>query len=169
MKHRRSFLGLLFAAAMSAAAVMPAAAAHAATSVATTATYYTMELSPASATVRPGHKTTTTISFSASRRLYGTAVDLSVNGLPSGVTASFSPATPPYRLHVDADPHRRAVERCRRIRARRHRHHREHRSHRHLHDLGSHDQLAVKPVGSTEASALRGVIGTFPGAELSRR
>jgi ABC-type oligopeptide transport system substrate-binding subunit len=94
MKHRRSFLGLLFAAAMSAAAVMPAAAAHAATSVATTATYYTMELSPASATVRPGHKTTTTISFSASRRLYGTAVDLSVNGLPSGVTASFSPATP---------------------------------------------------------------------------
>ncbi len=94
MKHRHGFLGLLFAAAMSAAAVMPVAAAHAATSAATTATYYTMKLSPASATVRAGQTTTTTITFSASRRLSGTAVDLSVSDLPSGVTASFSPATP---------------------------------------------------------------------------
>jgi hypothetical protein len=94
MKHRRSLLGLLFAAAMSAATVMPVAAAHAATSAATAATSYTMELSPASATIRAGRTTTTTISFSASRRLYSTPVDLSVSGLPSGVTASFSPATP---------------------------------------------------------------------------
>ena len=94
MKYRRSFLGLLFAAAMSTAPVMPLAAAHAATRPATAATSYTMELSPASATVRAGQTTTTTISFSASRRLYRTPVDLGVSGLPSGVTASFSPATP---------------------------------------------------------------------------
>jgi hypothetical protein len=58
------------------------------------ATRYTMELSPSSAMVRAGHTTTTTVSFSASRRLYSTPVDLSVSGLPNGVTASFSPATP---------------------------------------------------------------------------
>ena len=90
MTYRRSLLGLLFAAAMSAtAAVVPAAAAHAAPGYT-----YTMQLSPASATVQAGTTTTTTISFHASRGLYGTAVDLSVSGLPTGVTASFSPATP---------------------------------------------------------------------------
>ena len=94
MKYRRGFLGLLFAAAMSTAALMPATAAYAATSAAAATTYYTMQLSPASATVQAGQTTTTTISFSASRRLYSTPVDLSVSGPPNGVTASFSPATP---------------------------------------------------------------------------
>jgi len=49
MKYRRRFLGLLFAAALSAgAAVVPLSAAHAITS------YYTMQLSPASATIQAG-------------------------------------------------------------------------------------------------------------------
>src|SRR6266566_2891033 len=77
LKARRRFLGLLFAAALSAgAAVVPLSAAHATTG------YYTMQLSPASAAIH------------ASRHLRHLRVDLSVSGLPSGVTASFSPATP---------------------------------------------------------------------------
>jgi hypothetical protein len=55
--------------------------------------YYTMQLSPSSVTVRPGYRTRITISFQATADLYGTPVTLSVSGLPSGVTASFSPRT----------------------------------------------------------------------------
>ncbi len=53
--------------------------------------YYTMLLSSPSATVRAGHLTRTIVSFRATGDLYGTPVNLSVSGLPSGVTASFSP------------------------------------------------------------------------------
>ena len=53
--------------------------------------YYTMRLSPSSVTVRAGYRTRITISFQAAADLYGTPVTLSVSGLPSGVTASFSP------------------------------------------------------------------------------
>jgi hypothetical protein len=55
--------------------------------------YYTMQLSPSSVTVRPGHRTRITVSFQATADLFGTPVTLSVSGLPSGVTASFSPRT----------------------------------------------------------------------------
>jgi hypothetical protein len=55
--------------------------------------YYTMRLSPSSVTVQAGHRTRIIISFLAPADLYGTAVTLSVSGLPSGVTASFSPST----------------------------------------------------------------------------
>ena len=55
--------------------------------------YYTMRLSPASVTVRAGHRTRITVSFRATTDLYGTAVALSIGGLPSGVAASFSPPT----------------------------------------------------------------------------
>jgi hypothetical protein len=68
---------------------VPGATAHSAT-----ASYYTMNLSSASATLRPGDTTKTVISFTASRRLYGAPVDLSVTGLPEGATASFSPRRP---------------------------------------------------------------------------
>jgi len=55
--------------------------------------YYTMRLSPSSVTVRAGHQTRIIVSFQAPADLYGTAVALSISGLPSGVTASFSPPT----------------------------------------------------------------------------
>jgi hypothetical protein len=55
---------------------------------------YTMQLSSAAATVPAGAAPRTTVSFHASRSLYDTPVDLSVSGLPSGVTASFFPPTP---------------------------------------------------------------------------
>jgi hypothetical protein len=58
---------------------------------------YQMILSSTSATVQAGGTTTTTISFEASKALYGKKVDLSVSGLPSGVTASFSPQQPHVR------------------------------------------------------------------------
>jgi hypothetical protein len=58
-------------------------------------TYYKMHLTPAAATVRPGGATTTVITFEASRSLLGAPVDLSVTGLPDGVSASFSPRRPP--------------------------------------------------------------------------
>src|SRR5207247_3240315 len=51
--------------------------------------YYTMRLSPSSVTVRDGYRTRITVSFRAPADLYGTAVALSVSGLPDGVTASF--------------------------------------------------------------------------------
>ena len=54
--------------------------------------YYTMRLSPSSVTVRAGYRTRIIISFQAATDLYGTPVTLSVSGLPSGVTASFSPS-----------------------------------------------------------------------------
>jgi hypothetical protein len=55
---------------------------------------YTMQLSSASATVPAGTATRTTVSFRGSRSLYDAPVDLSISGLPSGVTPSFSPPTP---------------------------------------------------------------------------
>ena len=55
--------------------------------------YYTMRLSPSSVTVRAGYRTRIIVSFQAPADLYGTPVALSVTGLPSGVTASFSPPT----------------------------------------------------------------------------
>ena len=55
--------------------------------------YYTMRLSPSPVAVRAGHRTRITVSFRAATDLYGTAVTLSVSGLPGGVTASFSPST----------------------------------------------------------------------------
>lgn len=55
--------------------------------------YYTMQLSRSSVTVRAGHRTSVAISFLAPAALYGVPVALSVSGLPSGVTASFSPST----------------------------------------------------------------------------
>ena len=53
--------------------------------------YYTIRLSPSSVTVRAGYRTRITISFRATTDLDGTPVALSVSGLPSGITASFSP------------------------------------------------------------------------------
>lgn len=55
--------------------------------------YYTMQLSPSSVTLRAGYRTRIAVSFQAPAYLYGTPVTLSISGLPSGVTASFSPAT----------------------------------------------------------------------------
>jgi hypothetical protein len=55
--------------------------------------YYTMRLSPSSVTVRAGYRTRIIVSFQAPADLYSTPVALSVTGLPSGVTASFSPPT----------------------------------------------------------------------------
>ena len=55
--------------------------------------YYTMRLSPSSVTVRAGYRTRIIVSFQAPADLYGTAVALSVTGLPSDVTSSFSPST----------------------------------------------------------------------------
>ena len=101
--HRRT---LLKAALLPAALLMAAGGAQAASAsqAATTAnvtsgvhsassqdSYYTMRLSPSSVTVQAGHRTRIIISFRAPADLYGTAVTLSVSGLPSGVTASFSP------------------------------------------------------------------------------
>jgi hypothetical protein len=94
---------LLPAALLMAAGGSPAAfASQAATSATVTSgahsaaspdSYYTMRLSPSSVTVRAGYRTRITISFQAAADLYGTPVTLSVSGLPSGVTASFSPPT----------------------------------------------------------------------------
>ncbi len=91
MMYRRSLLGVLVATAVStvattAVAVAPASAAD--------TSYYTMCLSPASATVRAGDATKIKISFRANHRLDHYRVDLSVTGLPAGVTASFSPPQP---------------------------------------------------------------------------
>ena len=89
------------AAFASQAATSQAATSQAATSANVTSgvysaaspdSYYTMRLSPSSVTVRAGHRTRITISFRAAADLYGTPVTLSVSGLPSGVTASFSPS-----------------------------------------------------------------------------
>ena len=62
-------------------------------SASSTDSYYTMRLSPSAVTIRAGYQTRIIVSFQAPADLYGTAVDLSVSGLPSGVTASFSPST----------------------------------------------------------------------------
>jgi hypothetical protein len=103
--HPRTLLkaALLPTALLMAAAGSPAAfASHAAATANVTSdihsapspdSYYTMRLSPSSVAVRAGHRTRITISFQAPADLFGTPVDLSVSGLPGGVTASFSPST----------------------------------------------------------------------------
>ena len=105
--HRGPLLkaALLPAALLSAAALMAAGgsqAALASPAVAAGATggahaapdsYYTMHLSRSSVAVRAGHRTSVGISFRAPAALYGAPVTLGVTGLPSGVTASFSPST----------------------------------------------------------------------------
>jgi alpha-tubulin suppressor-like RCC1 family protein/uncharacterized membrane protein len=53
-----------------------------------------MALSPSSATVNGGGSAITTISFTASRGVAGNPVNLSVSGLPAGVTASFANSSP---------------------------------------------------------------------------
>ncbi len=52
----------------------------------------TMKLSASSVTVRAGRRTRIAVSFQTTAGLAGTPVALSVSGLPSGVTASFSPS-----------------------------------------------------------------------------
>jgi hypothetical protein len=88
---------LMAAGAAPAAFASPAAATAGITSGAHSATapdsYYTMRLSRSSAAVRAGHQARIAISFLAPAALYGVPVALSVSGLPSGVTASFSPST----------------------------------------------------------------------------
>jgi hypothetical protein len=93
-----STAALLMAAGGSQAAfASPAATNTGATSGAHAApasdSYYTMRLSRSSVAVRAGHQTRIAISFRAPAALYGVPVALSVSGLPSGVTASFSPST----------------------------------------------------------------------------
>ena len=68
-------------------------------SASSTDSYYTMRLSPSAVTVRAGYRTRITVSFRATPDLDGTPVALSVSGLPSGVTASFSPSTPTIGGH----------------------------------------------------------------------
>jgi len=108
--HRGTLLkaALLPAAVLSAAALMAAGgsqaalaspAAHTGATAGVTSgaqapdSYYTMRLSRSSVAVRAGHQTRIAISFLAPAALYGVPVALSVSGLPSGVTASFSPST----------------------------------------------------------------------------
>jgi hypothetical protein len=94
-----STAALLMAAGGSQAAfASPAASAGATAGVTSGAhaapgSYYTMRLSRSSVAVRAGHRTSVAISFRAPAALYGVPVALSVSGLPSGVTASFSPST----------------------------------------------------------------------------
>jgi len=93
-----STAALLMAAGGSQAAfASPAATGTGVTSGAHSATasdsYYTMRLSRSSVALRAGHQTRIAISFVAPAALYGVPVALSVSGLPSGVTASFSPST----------------------------------------------------------------------------
>jgi hypothetical protein len=109
--HPRTLLkaALLPAALLMAAGGSPAAFASQAAPTAnvtrgmhaapSTDSYYTMRLSPSSVTVRAGYRTRITISFRAATDLYGTPVTLSVSGLPSDVTASFSPSAPAIGGH----------------------------------------------------------------------
>jgi hypothetical protein len=55
---------------------------------------YTMILSPATATVAPGTAAATLITFDAPRYLRSSRAQLSVTGLPSGVSAAFYPPVP---------------------------------------------------------------------------
>jgi hypothetical protein len=108
--HRGTLLkaALLPAAVLSAAALMAAGGPQAALAspagantgvtsgvhaVPAPDSYYTMRLSRSSVAVRAGHQARIAISFLAPAALYGVPVALSVSGLPSGVTASFSPST----------------------------------------------------------------------------
>ena len=78
-------------AAFASQAAAPASVASGIRSAPSPDSYYTMRLSPSSVTVRAGYRTRITVSFQATTDLYGTPVALSISGLPSGVTASFSP------------------------------------------------------------------------------
>ena len=80
-------------AAFASQAAAPANLSSGIHSTASPGSYYTMQLSPSSVSLRAGCRTRITISFQAPAGLYGTPVDLSISGLPSGVTASFSPPT----------------------------------------------------------------------------
>jgi hypothetical protein len=80
-------------AAFASQATAPANATSAVHAAPSPGSYYTMQLSPSSVTVRAGDRTRITISFQAPADLDGTPVTLSASGLPSGVTASFSPRT----------------------------------------------------------------------------
>jgi hypothetical protein len=87
---------LLMAAGGSQAAFAGQAAAHVAGGVHSAPapdSYYTMRLSRSSVAVRAGHPTRVAVSFRSAADLAGTPVTLSVSGLPTGVTASFSPPT----------------------------------------------------------------------------
>jgi len=86
--YRRRILGWLFAATLTVSTAVLLG------SPASAATRYTMRLGPTAGTIRAGEATTTTVSFRVSRRRYGVPVGLSVNDLPDGAVASFSPATP---------------------------------------------------------------------------
>jgi hypothetical protein len=55
---------------------------------------YTMHLSPSAATVAAGTTTATLITFDAPQYLRSTRAQLSVTGLPSGVSAAFYPPAP---------------------------------------------------------------------------
>ena len=91
--HRRATIGAMLAPAALLMVICWPGAALADASVYPPVSY-TMQLSSAAATVPAGAATRTTVSFRASRSLYDTPVDLSISGLPSGVTASFSPPRP---------------------------------------------------------------------------
>lgn len=110
--HRGTLLKVAMPAVLSTAALLAAGAAPAALASPATAPagvttavahgvraahspngYYTMRLSRSSVAVRAGHQTRVAISFVAPAALYGVPVALSVSGLPSEVTASFSPGT----------------------------------------------------------------------------
>src|SRR5262249_44132362 len=80
--------GAAFASAPAAVGTVTSSNAGATTS----GSYYTIKLSSPRATVQAGGATTVTVRFRATSDLYGTPVRLSVNGLPNGVTASFSPS-----------------------------------------------------------------------------
>jgi len=69
-------------------------AAPAVAAVAASSDTYTMNLSKSVVTVRAGGQGSTVITFTESSRLENTRVDLSVTGLPAGVTAIFFPAKP---------------------------------------------------------------------------
>ena len=92
---------LMAAGAAPAAFASPAAASTGSTTDVTSGahsatapdSYYTMRLSRSSVAVRAGHQARIAISFLAPAALYGVPVAMSVSGLPSGVTASFSPGT----------------------------------------------------------------------------
>jgi hypothetical protein len=84
---------LMAATGVQVASASPPAVASAVSKAPAADSYYTMRLSPASVTLQRGGTTRIIVSFRAEGSLYGTPVDLSVSGLPSGVTASFSPST----------------------------------------------------------------------------
>jgi carbohydrate-binding DOMON domain-containing protein len=96
-----SVAALLAAGGAQAALASPATATAGVTSAVATGVraahapdgYYAMRLSRSSVAVRAGHRTSIAISFLAPAALYGVPVALSISGLPSGVTASFSPGT----------------------------------------------------------------------------